>query len=196
MNKEKHNITEEEWEACKKYFNYECAYCSKSLEDQYNEINRDLCKDHHINSGSGRLDNCIPACDSCNCSKGNKEFEEWYKTKDFYSIDRNWKILTWLNYDYKKYIHANNIKEIIKFNTNKGQLNNIKNDKITLTKYLVKELKESGRSLTRVAKRIGISTYAFHYRVRNNFITVEELLAICNLLELPLTELHKIFPEY
>ena len=41
-------------------------------------------------------DNIIPICGSCNSSKCNKDFEEWYKTKDFYSEFRKQKIYEYL----------------------------------------------------------------------------------------------------
>lgn len=197
MSKQKHKISIDEWEACKKYFNYRCAYCGEPFEDYYDEKEKDFVKEHYVNLGSNRLDNCVPACNSCNLSKSSKEFEEWYtKEKPFFTSERYWKIYKWINHDYKKYIHATTIEEVIIYNTNEGQLEYIKNDNITLTKYLAKELKESGRILSRVARRIGISPEAFRYRIKNNFISVKELLAICNILELPLIELHKVFPEY
>jgi len=195
MIKEKHKITIEEWEECKNYFNYRCAYCGEPFEDYFEKREQDFHKEHYVNIGSNKLDNCVPACVSCNFSKNNNDFEEWYKTKEFFTNARYWKIKTWINHEYKKHIHATNIEEIITYNTDKGHLLHIKNDNITLTKYLKQRLKINGRKSVWVAEKLGIPYKTYISKIDSNTITVKELLIICDILELSLNELHIIFPD-
>lgn len=100
-----HNISNEEWEACKKYFNYECAYCGKTLKENKREFNQDLCKDHFVNNGNNNLTNCIPACKNCNSKKSTKTIEDWYNPDNpTFSYERMNKILQWLTEDCFLYI--------------------------------------------------------------------------------------------
>lgn len=104
-----HNISKEEWEECKKYFNYQCAYCGLSLEDHYikykQEIRKsDFHKEHVINDGANNLSNCVPSCKVCNSLKHDLELEEWYRKQSFFSEEKLNKIYKWLNEDYKQYI--------------------------------------------------------------------------------------------
>lgn len=72
------SLTVDEWEEAKEAFGNKCAYCSKE---------RQLTYDHFIplsKGGSFTKENIIPACQSCNSSKCNKDFEDWYETKEFY----------------------------------------------------------------------------------------------------------------
>ncbi|EMJ5875358.1 HNH endonuclease [Clostridioides difficile] len=88
--------TKNEWEECKKYFNnehgvVECAYCGKEIKK--------VTQEHFIpisKGGNYTRDNIIPACGSCNSSKCDKTFEEWYPNKKFYSEERKNKIYTYL----------------------------------------------------------------------------------------------------
>lgn len=90
-------FTKKEWNECKEYFKnkdgiLECAYCGK-------ELNR-ATQDHFIpvsKGGNYTKDNIIPVCLSCNCSKCDKDFDEWYASKDFYSQKRKDKIYTYIN---------------------------------------------------------------------------------------------------
>jgi 5-methylcytosine-specific restriction endonuclease McrA len=66
----------------------------------------DFHKDHVIHKGSNKLDNCIPACKSCNSSKWKSKFEDWYSENNVvFNIDRYNKILKWLEEDYEQYIN-------------------------------------------------------------------------------------------
>ncbi len=108
MNKS-HNITELEWEECKKYFNHRCAYCGLAIEEHFKmwkgELKLiDLHKEHVNHDGSNDLSNCVPSCAFCNSSKHNFEFETWYSRYEHFNEERLNKIHTWLNTDYKKYI--------------------------------------------------------------------------------------------
>lgn len=89
------NLNENQWESIKLYFNYECCYCGDKNK---------LTQDHLIplsKGGEYTKNNIIPACPSCNCSKNDKDFFEWYPKQVSYSKQREHKILKYLNYDTK-----------------------------------------------------------------------------------------------
>lgn len=108
-----HKITKNEWESCKKYFNYECAYCGLPITEHYyvyrgKEKLGDFHKEHVIHNGSNDLSNCVPSCKSCNSQKHTSDFEEWYnKNNLLYSEGRYNKIKQWLECDYKQYLKSN-----------------------------------------------------------------------------------------
>jgi hypothetical protein len=108
-NKE-HRITDLEWEACKKYFNYRCAYCGLPIEEHYvprrkKLIWMDFHREHVIHTGRKDLKNCIPSCNSCNSSKKKQSLNNWYNFKNLnYTYERYHKIFMWLRYDYKNHI--------------------------------------------------------------------------------------------
>lgn len=84
------DYTVEQWNECMKHFGYKCAYCGKK---------RKLTQDHFFPRYSGgeySTHNIVPACLSCNTSKNNHSFFEWYPTKDFCSEKREKKILSYL----------------------------------------------------------------------------------------------------
>lgn len=57
--------------------------------------------------GSNKLDNCIPACKSCNSHKWKFDFSKWYNENNpNYNQERFDKIQKWLNEDYKKYLDS------------------------------------------------------------------------------------------
>lgn len=118
----KHNITNEQWIACKEYFkdedgNYCCAYCGLRIQD-HNRMYAgkiqyiDLHKEHIDDDGSNELDNCIPSCQSCNSSKREYEFEEWYNSNndrrggEVFTQERLDKIIKWTTEDYKQYLKS------------------------------------------------------------------------------------------
>lgn len=71
-----------EWENCKSYFGFCCAYCGRRT---------DLTKDHvrpqHY-GGSDVVFNIIPCCQKCNSSKGKKNVYQWYFKQKFFSYQR------------------------------------------------------------------------------------------------------------
>lgn len=73
-----HDVTLEEWNICKKSFNSSCAYCGLTLEEHISLFKQDLHKDHVVHDGSNEIDNCVPACKSCNSEKHDKLLEDWY----------------------------------------------------------------------------------------------------------------------
>lgn len=80
-------LTLDQWGTIKKEFNDMCAYCGKKDKLQ---------QEHFIplsKGGEYTNNNIISACRSCNCSKGNKDFFEWYPTYMHYTKDREEKIL-------------------------------------------------------------------------------------------------------
>lgn len=86
------NLTNEQWENCKKHFDYTCAYCGKKPNV--------LCKDHFIPltlGGGLTVNNVVPCCQNCNSSKSNRKFNLWYRSTSFYSLKRETKILNYLN---------------------------------------------------------------------------------------------------
>lgn len=104
-----HEISQEEWGSCKKYFDDCCAYCGLPIGEHWvrfrgEYILGDLHKEHVVHKGSDKLDNCIPSCKSCNSSKWKHKFEDWYnENNEIFDLDRYNKILQWLNGDYKQY---------------------------------------------------------------------------------------------
>lgn len=85
------SLSLEEWEKAKAFFNNECAYCGKKLKR--------LTQDHVIplsKGGTYTADNIIPACKSCNSSKHDKDFEEWYKSQPSYTLEREKRIKEYL----------------------------------------------------------------------------------------------------
>lgn len=99
-----HEISKTEWDNCKKYFNYECAYCGITENQAKQEYNQKLHKEHAIHNGSDNLSNCIPSCKLCNSSKWEFPMEEWYRQQDFFKKERLNKIYKWLNEDYRLYL--------------------------------------------------------------------------------------------
>lgn len=86
------SFSSKEWDACKCSFNNKCCYCGKDEELQ---------QDHFIplaKNGEYTKNNIVPACPSCNISKSDKDFFEWYPQQTFYSKKRERAILKYLNY--------------------------------------------------------------------------------------------------
>ena len=87
-------FTVAQWKECKKHFDYTCAYCGKATKK--------LAKEHFVPVSKGgvfTVSNIVPSCRTCNSSKNNKDFFEWYPSQAFYSKQREKKILRYLNID-------------------------------------------------------------------------------------------------
>ena len=87
------NLTSNQWEIIKECFNNECAYCGKQ---------KPLVQEHFLalsNNGEYTVNNIIPSCQGCNCSKGNKYFYEWYPKYKCYNAKREKTILKFLHYN-------------------------------------------------------------------------------------------------
>lgn len=97
-----HNITDEEWDSIKEYFNYQCAYCGISEIESKIIHKQNLHKDHIYHDGNNDIDNCVPACRSCNTSKHDIYFNDWYNENNpKFNIERLDKIIKWATKDYK-----------------------------------------------------------------------------------------------
>jgi hypothetical protein len=113
----KHDITNLEWEACKKYFDYKCAYCGLPLSEHYRTYAKklqkiDFHKDHADNKGKNDITNCIPSCGTCNDSKWKFTLDEWYNKNNInFTQERLDKIIKWLMEDCFQYIEEININE-------------------------------------------------------------------------------------
>lgn len=86
-----HTLTTEEWLEIKNKFNNSCAYCGLSEIEHIEIYKQVLHQDHFIaltNGGGYEFDNIIPSCASCNASKGNKEFFEWYSDNINFNNER------------------------------------------------------------------------------------------------------------
>lgn len=105
----KHDITNEEWENCKNYFNYRCAYCEYPIEDHFIKRKEkylwsDFHKEHYDHDGANDLSNCIPSCLWCNSSKHQSSYNEWYNIhNEKYTHERDMKIVKWIKNEYKIY---------------------------------------------------------------------------------------------
>lgn len=97
-------ITDQEWEDCKNYFNNSCSYCEITEEEHKKIHNQRLNREHVDHEGSNYLDNCVPSCRSCNSKKHDLKFEFWYKERsENFTIEKYNKILKWIKDDHKKY---------------------------------------------------------------------------------------------
>jgi len=89
-------LTFEQWEQIKQDFNHECAYCGKENK---------LEQEHFLplsKGGEYTHNNIVPACRSCNGSKGDKLFHEWYPSYEHYSKAREKHLLQHLGYNDNK----------------------------------------------------------------------------------------------
>jgi len=86
------SLTAEQWDNIKIHFHNRCAYCGKELP---------LAQEHFIplsKGGEYTVNNIIPSCISCNSSKRDKDFFEWYPKFEHYSKKRENAILNFLGY--------------------------------------------------------------------------------------------------
>ena len=99
---QKHDITKQQWESCKKYFNDSCAYCGIT-EKNHKKLHKErLHKEHVKHDGVNDISNCVPACKSCNSQKWKFTIDEWYnKSNPVYTRKRYEKIMQWINNDYQ-----------------------------------------------------------------------------------------------
>ena len=85
-------LTHAQWEEIKLSFSNKCCYCGKE---------KMLAQEHFIpvaSLGSYDINNIVPACKSCNSSKGPRDFFLWYPNYEHYSKKREIFILEFLNY--------------------------------------------------------------------------------------------------
>ena len=93
-------LTAEQWKDTKMFFNNSCAYCGMS-EKEHLKVNRELLHQEHfiplVKGGTHDKNNIIPSCRSCNSSKFNYSFNEWYPKYRHYDKEKEQKILMHLS---------------------------------------------------------------------------------------------------
>jgi 5-methylcytosine-specific restriction endonuclease McrA len=67
-----------------------CAYCEKPADTL------DHVKPRH-RGGATVVCNLVPACKNCNRKKGSEDWREWFTRQDSWLIDREARIVQWLN---------------------------------------------------------------------------------------------------
>lgn len=90
-----HTLTVNQWNMVKSHFDNRCAYCGKKLP---------LAQDHFValsKKGEYSHNNIIPSCKHCNSSKSDKSFFKWFPKYEYYSIEREKRILKFLHYKNK-----------------------------------------------------------------------------------------------
>ena len=93
-------ITKEQWLEMMEFFEWKCAYSGEYLKRGVRSI------DHIIPlslGGEHEIWNLVPMLINYNCSKQDKNMEDWYMEQDFFDINRLLKIYKWIEYAYKKY---------------------------------------------------------------------------------------------
>lgn len=99
-----HEITENEWDSCKQYFNYCCAYCGIDEQEAKETQGNVLHKEHVDHEGANDLSNCIPSCKQCNSYKWQYDFDDWYsELNPAYTKERYERIMDWLKEDFKAF---------------------------------------------------------------------------------------------
>lgn len=86
-------FSHQEWKETLIFFGGECAYCGATPRKS-----KRLTRDHLepvSQGGCTTQDNIVPACSSCNSSKGAEEFKEWFMKQPFFSQERLNKIFKW-----------------------------------------------------------------------------------------------------
>lgn len=92
------NFTSNQWEDSKIYFDNKCAYCEKP--------SMRLTQEHFIPVAKGghyTAFNIIPACKSCNSSKRDEDFFDWYPKQPFYNEKQEENILNYIEYQKSAY---------------------------------------------------------------------------------------------
>lgn len=87
------DFSHQEWKECLIFFQGECAYCGATPRK-----GQRLTRDHlePISSGGRTIQsNIVPACASCNSSKGAEDFREWFMKQPFFSQERLNRIFKW-----------------------------------------------------------------------------------------------------
>jgi len=91
------DLSTEAWGNIKEAFGYECAYCGDSPDT--------LERDHVVplsEGGDTVPENIVPACGTCNRSKGTQSIVEWYGKQEFYDKERERCIVN-VTYDRLRY---------------------------------------------------------------------------------------------
>ena len=86
-------ITRTEWKELLLFFGGECAYCGATPRRGQSLTRDHLCPVDE--GGRSTQDNIVPACLSCNSSKGNRDFKNWFMAQSFFSQNRLNRIFQW-----------------------------------------------------------------------------------------------------
>lgn len=87
------SYSHQEWKETVIFFGGECAYCGRTMHK-----GERLTRDHLEPVSEGGLttqDNIVPACQSCNSSKGKLEWRSWFMKQPFFSQERMNRIFKW-----------------------------------------------------------------------------------------------------
>lgn len=87
--------THQQWKETVIFFGGECCYCGRTMKK-----GERLTRDHLTpvaEGGATIQSNVVPACSSCNSSKGKNEWREWFMAQPFFSQERMNKIFKWRN---------------------------------------------------------------------------------------------------
>jgi len=87
-----HTLTAKQWGRIQQDFNGQCAYCGETKK---------LTIEHFIplsKQGELTINNVLPICLSCNCSRNNNDFTEWFLRQSFYNKKRETNIYKYLGY--------------------------------------------------------------------------------------------------
>lgn len=85
--------THQQWKETVIFFKGQCAYCGRTMRN-----GERLTHDHLVpisDGGASTQHNIIPACSTCNSSKGASEWREWFMKQSFFSQERMNKIFQW-----------------------------------------------------------------------------------------------------
>jgi 5-methylcytosine-specific restriction endonuclease McrA len=103
LNNTKHRTGEidtytlDDWRDAMLHFRGACCYCGAKQSRRLR-----LTRDHVIpvsKGGGTTRKSIVPACQSCNSSKANKDMITWFKTKQFFDMGRLAEIITWCGGD-------------------------------------------------------------------------------------------------
>jgi 5-methylcytosine-specific restriction endonuclease McrA len=86
-------LSHQEWKEVMLFFGGACAYCGCTPRRSQR-----LTRDHLepvSNGGTTTQDNIVPACASCNSSKGAEDFKRWFMRQPFFSQERLNRIFKW-----------------------------------------------------------------------------------------------------
>lgn len=87
------SYSHQQWKETVIFFGGECAYCGRTMHK-----GERLTRDHLEpvkEGGTTTQANIVPACASCNSSKGAEEWREWYMKQPFFSQERMNRIFKW-----------------------------------------------------------------------------------------------------
>lgn len=97
-------LTLEQWENTKNFFDNRCCYCG---------VETNLVQEHFIpvsKNGVYSEENIVPSCRSCNSSKRDKFFKDWYNTYMYYDKGREEKIQKFIKEKYNVLQESKNLK--------------------------------------------------------------------------------------